>query len=62
MPGRASSPQMLQYVGAIAAVIGIIGYVVFGWRFGETNTAIPFILGALGATIAIGWNLYRWIS
>lgn len=62
MPGRASSPQTLQYVGAIAAVIGIIGYVVFGWRFGETNATIPFILDALGATIAIGWNLYRRIS
>lgn len=62
MSGRASSSQTLQYVGAIAAVIGVIGYVVFGWRFGETDATIPFFLGALGAAITIGWNLYHRIS
>ena len=62
MPGRASSSQTLQYVGAIAAVIGVLGYVVFGWRFGETDAAIPFILGGFAAAIAIGWNLYRRLS
>ncbi|MFA9516905.1 hypothetical protein ACERIT_06765 [Halopenitus sp. H-Gu1] len=62
MPGRASSSQTLQYVGAIAAAIGVIGYVVFGWRFGETDATIPFIVGALGAAIAIGWTLYHRMS
>lgn len=59
MPGRASSSRTLQYVGAITAVIGVIGYVNFGWRFGETDNAIPFVLGVICVGIAVGWELYQ---
>lgn len=59
MPGRASSSKPLQYVGALVAVVAVIGYVVFGWRFGETDSAIPFALGAVCAVLAVGWELYR---
>lgn len=59
MPGRASSSQTLQYVGVIAAVIGVIGYVVFGWRFGDTDAPLPFVFGVLCVGIAVGWELYR---
>ena len=59
MPGRASSSKSLQFIGALAAVVGVIGYVVFGWRFGETDGTIPFVLGAVCVVIAVGWELYQ---
>lgn len=59
MPGRASPSQTLQYVGIIAAAIGVLGYVVFGWRFGDTDATIPFLLGVLCVIIAVGWGFYR---
>jgi len=59
MPGRSSQSRTLQYVGAITAVVAVIGYVVFGWRFGDTDATIPFLFGALCVIIAIGWELYR---
>jgi len=59
MPGRASSSRALEYMGGIAAVIGVLGYVVFDWRFGDTDAKIPFLLGVLCVGIAVGWELYR---
>lgn len=59
MPGRGSSSRTLQYVGIIAAVIGVLGYVAFGWRFGDADATIPSLLGALCVIIAVGWELYR---
>jgi CHASE2 domain-containing sensor protein len=62
MPGRTSSSNVLQYVGVIAAIVGVIGYVVFGWQFGETDSPIAFALGAIRVSIAGGWELYRRVA
>lgn len=35
------SLSKLQVVGGFAVIIGIIGYVVFGWRFGEQDGYLP---------------------
>lgn len=59
MPGRASSSSALQYVGALAAVVGVVGYGVFGWRFGETGGVVPLALGVICAGVAVVWGLYR---
>lgn len=59
MPGRASSSKSLQYIGLLVAAVAVIGYVVFGWRFGETDSVIPFMLGAVCVVIAVGWELYQ---
>jgi hypothetical protein len=48
MPERHSISK-LQVVGVFAATIGIIGYVVFGWRFGEFDGILPFVLDAIFA-------------
>jgi hypothetical protein len=40
----------------------VIGYVVFGWRFGETDSTIAFALGVICVSIAVGWELYRRVA
>ena len=59
MVGRSSESKPLQYLGAIVALIAVVGYVVFGWRFGETDGVLPLAIGILGAIIAVGWTLYQ---
>lgn len=56
------SLSKLKVVGVFAAIIGIIGYVVFGWRFGESDGILPFVLGAVFAGVAIVWTLYQRLS
>ncbi len=56
------SISKLQVVGVFAAIIGVIGYVVFGWRFGEADGILPFVLGAVFAGVAIVWTLYQRVS
>lgn len=57
MPGRSSASKPLQYVGVLVALIALVGYSVFGWRFGEANGVLPLTIGILGAVIAVGWTL-----
>lgn len=58
MPYR-NSLSKLQVVGVFAAIIGIIGYVVFGWQFGESDGLLPLVLGAVFAGVGIVWTLYQ---
>ncbi|AXG10557.1 hypothetical protein DU484_12275 [Haloplanus rubicundus] len=62
MPGRTSSSNILQYVGVIAAIVGVIGYVVSGWQFGEIDSTIAFALGVICVSIAECWELYRRVA
>lgn len=50
---------MLTYVGVVAAVIGVIGFVAFGWRFGGDSGTIPTAVGVAFAAVAVAWTLYR---
>lgn len=59
MPGHPSQSGLLQYIGAAAALVGITGYVVFGWRFGDSESAIPLAIGVGFAVFAVGWTLYQ---
>jgi hypothetical protein len=59
MSGRATSSKALQYVGVLTAGVAVFGYVVFGWEFGGSDSAIPFTLGAICMVIAIGWKFYE---
>lgn len=56
------SLSKLQIVGVIAAIIGVVGYAVFGWRFGESDGILPFALGAVFGGVAIVWTLYQRLS
>lgn len=62
MPGRASDSKALQFLGAAVFIVAVVGYVAFGWRFGESNGPIPLALGVLFAAIAIGWTVYERVS
>jgi hypothetical protein len=62
MPGRSSQAKPLRYIGIAVALLAIVGYTVFGWRFGETGGTIPFAVGAAVATFAVGWTLSQRLS
>lgn len=59
MPGRPSQSKPLQYIGALVALIAIVGYVGFYWRFGENGGIIPFAIGVSCVILAGGWTLYQ---
>lgn len=54
MPGRLSQSSPLQYLGALVALIALIGYVAFDWRFGETDGVVPLALDIVCVIIAVG--------
>lgn len=60
MPGRPSQSTPLQYVGVIVALIAIVGYTMFGWRFGGDSDIVPFAIGVAVATLAVVWTLYQY--
>jgi drug/metabolite transporter (DMT)-like permease len=61
MPGRSSDSNALQYVGAVVALVAVVGYAFFGWQFGETNSITPLAIGVVCAVAAVSWTLYsRW--
>lgn len=59
MPGRRSQSKPLQYIGALIALIALVGYVAFDWRFGETDGVLPVALGLVCVVIAVGWTVYQ---
>lgn len=59
MPGRSSQSTPLQYVGVAVALLAVVGYTVFGWRFGEPNGIAPFAIGVAVAIFAVGWTAYQ---
>ncbi len=59
MSGRTSESKPLRYVGVLAALVGVAGFVVFGWRFGEVDGPVPFAIGAICFLLAVGWTLYK---
>lgn len=64
MPGSTrSSFKYGTVIGIICAVIGALGYFVFGWRFGDPTAGLhPGVGSAIGfvvAIFAIGSVLYQ---
>jgi hypothetical protein len=54
--GRSDSPAV-RIIGAIVALIAIVGYIGFGWSWGSGD-AIPTTIGAIVAVSIIGWSFY----
>jgi hypothetical protein len=59
MVGSSSQSTPLQVLGVLAALVGLVGYVVFDWRFTASPGSVPFALGVVTAGLAVGWTLYR---
>lgn len=59
MPGRASGSRPLRYLGALVALVAVVGTTVLGWEFGAVDDPIPVVLGLACAALALGWTLYR---
>lgn len=51
--------NVLRGVAIVAALVGLVGYTVFGWRFGEADGTLPFVLGLAAAVLAVGWTVYQ---
>lgn len=60
MPGRSQAARGAVLVGLAAAVVGLVGYAVFGWRFGDGGNTVPSALGIFVAAIAIVVTVYRY--
>lgn len=56
--GGRSDSSVVRVIGAIVAVIAVLGYLVSGWSWGSGD-AIPTGVGAVVAAAVIGWSLYR---
>jgi CHASE2 domain-containing sensor protein len=55
--GRSNSPAV-RIVGAIVALVAVVGYLVFGWSWGSGD-AVPAVIGTLVAVSIIGWSFYK---
>lgn len=55
MPGRSKRFTLL---GVAFAVVGVVGYVVLGWRFGGESEPVALALAAVAVAVAVGSELY----
>jgi len=55
--GRSDSPAV-RAIGAIVALIAVVGYFIFDWSFNGSANTIPTAIGIIVAVSAIGWTLY----
>jgi CHASE2 domain-containing sensor protein len=55
--GRSDSPTV-RIIGAVVALIAIVGYLVFEWSWGSGN-AIPTAIGTVVGVSIIGWSFYK---
>ncbi len=51
--------KLVVFVGVLAAVVGAIGYTMFGWRFGGEGPAIATWIGVAVAIFAVVVTIYR---
>ena len=50
--------NVVRAVGVLAFVVGLVGYVAFGWRFGDgTNSPVALAFALLAVAVAVGATL-----
>ena len=58
MPGRPSQSRSLQIVGAVVALVAVVGAVAFDWQWGSGDP-VPTLLGVAVAALAVAVTIYR---
>jgi hypothetical protein len=59
MPGGGRSDSAaIRAIGAIVALIAVVGYLIFGWSFDGFGSTTATAIGAIVAVSALGWTLY----
>ncbi len=61
MSERSSDSQFPSLIGVVFAVVAVVGYGVFGWRFGESG-GILLALAVGGLLVSAGLELYWGLS
>jgi hypothetical protein len=56
---RDSDSRLGTYLGVGAFVVGLAGYLVFGWRFGGETDSVGLLFGIAAAFAAIVLTLRR---
>lgn len=59
MPGRSTDSDALQYVGLLAAVVAVVGYIAFDWRFSSADGPLPVAIAVVCVVVAVGYTLLR---
>ncbi|MFB6233202.1 MAG: multidrug transporter [Haloarculaceae archaeon] len=55
--GRSGSPAV-RALGAIVALIAVVGSLTLGWSFDGSESTLPTVIGIVVAVSALGWTLY----
>jgi hypothetical protein len=59
MPGAGrSGSAVVRAIGAIVALVALVGYLAFGWSFNGSESTVPTVIGGVVALAAVGWTLY----
>ena len=60
MPGAGrSNSTVVRGIGAVVALIALVGYLTLDWSFNGSGSSIPTGIGIIAAVSAVGWTLYR---
>lgn len=52
------SSKLLPLAGLLACIVGVVGYVVFGWRFGgDTSSPVAVGVALVAVALAVGSTL-----
>jgi len=63
MPGAGRSDSTaLRVLGAVVALIAVVGYVFFDWSFSAPDDATPVAIGVVIAVLAVGVTAYDRLS
>lgn len=59
MPGAGRSQSAaIRTIGAVVALVAVVGYLVLGWSFDASGNTVPTAIGIAVAVTAVGWTLY----
>jgi hypothetical protein len=59
MPGGGhSNSEAIRAIGAVVALIAVVGYLIFGWSFDGSGSTTATAIGAIVAVSAPGWTVY----